>query len=85
MATDRTLAVEQAAFDALLPSLLESHAGQYVLFKDGQPVEFFDGHEAAFNAGLERFGLDAVFLVAPIEPPAPRSVSLAWDAGVMFG
>ena len=35
------LAKEQAAFDALLPSILEDHRGQFVIVHDGKPIDFF--------------------------------------------
>ena len=80
-----TLQEEQAAFDAQLDELLKEHRGQVALFKDGKPVEFFSAHTDAYRAGLERFGLGVVFVVAPIEPPAHMPISIAWQAGVMFG
>jgi hypothetical protein len=80
-----TIEEEQAAFDSQLDELLKTYPGKYVLFKDGKPVEFFDDHESAYNAGLEKFGLDGPFLVAPVEKVSPQPVSVSWDAGVMFG
>ena len=80
-----TLQEEQAAFDSQLPDLLREHRGQFILFKDGHPVGFFADHGSAYAAGLERFGLDAVFLVAPVEPPRRQPISFSWQAGVMFG
>jgi hypothetical protein len=81
----RTIEQEQADFDRLLAGFLEDHTGQTVLFKDGAAVDFFPSYEKAYVAGINRFGPSEIFLVSAIEPPAPRSVSLSWDAGVMFG
>lgn len=81
----RTLEEERSDFERQLPELLRSHRGEFVLFKDGAPVEFFRASVDAFDAGLGRFGKDAIFLVAEIQKPEPVSISLAWDAGVMFG
>lgn len=80
-----TLQEEQDAFNRQLDRLLQDHRGQFVLFKDGNPVQFFPDHGSAYAAGLDRFGLDAVFLVAPVEPPRGEPISLSWQAGVMFG
>jgi hypothetical protein len=80
-----TIQEEQAAFDALLPSLLEKHRGEFALFKDGHVVSFHESNESAYAAGIGLFGPDAVFLVAAVIEPRLRPVSFAWDAGVMFG
>ena len=76
---------EQDAFNAQLDSLLGKHEGEFVLFKGGKPVEFFRDKSAAYGAGLERFGLDSTFLIAPVVKPSRVPVSVSWEAGVMFG
>ena len=75
---------EREAFVAQLPALMKEHAGEFVLFDNGSPVGFFSDHAAAYEAGLDRFGLDRPFLIAKVEPPHPQPVSLSWEAGVMF-
>jgi hypothetical protein len=85
MENELTLQEEQAAFDEQTDALLPTHAGKFVLFKGGRPIEFFDDHVAAYKAGLERFGPDRPFLVAEVAKQIPQPVSVAWDAGVMFG
>jgi hypothetical protein len=80
-----TLQEEQAAFDSQLNDLLKEHRGEFVLFKDGRPVGFFEDHVSAYAAGLEKFGVGAVFLVAPVHPQSHQPISFAWEAGVMFG
>lgn len=80
-----TLEQEQAAFDAQLEGLLSLHGGEYVLFKDGHAVGFFATHSLAYSEGIKRFGVDEVFLVAPVRRSPPQVVSYAWIAGVMFG
>jgi len=82
---DLTLIEEQRAFEEQFESLLASHPGKYVLFKNGKLVGFYDDHETAYKAALEKFGLDAIFLIAPIAKSEATPVSIAWDAGVMFG
>jgi len=80
-----TLQEEQAAFEAQLDGLLAEHANQYVLFKGGQPVAFFPDHSTAYAAALERFGVDATFLIAQVRKTVPQPVSLSWEAGVLVG
>ncbi len=80
-----TLEQEQAAFEAQLDELMREHAGQVVLFKDGNAVGFYPDHSSAYTAGLQRFGLGSVFLVAPVQPIHRHPVSFAWQAGVMVG
>ena len=79
-----TLEQEQQAFNEQIGALLSDRRGQFVLFKNGKPVDFFPNHGAAYKAGLEKFGINEVFLVAPVEPPRLMPISLAWQAGVMF-
>jgi len=79
-----TLEEEQRAFEAQLDSLRAGHEGQFVLFKDGAPADFFEGHAAAFRAGIERFGLEAAFLVAEVTKIRPTPISVSWQLGIMF-
>lgn len=79
-----TLKQEQDAFEAQLDELLRDHKGQFVLFKNGRPVEFFEDHGAAYTRGLDLFGLDSPFLIAPVAKSEPQPISVAWEAGVMF-
>ena len=81
----RTIQDEQTDFDKQIPDLLKDHRGQFVLFQDGRPVEFFPTNDAAYAAGVARFGPRGTFLVAPVLPESPVPVSMAWDYGVMFG
>jgi hypothetical protein len=85
MASNLTLEQEQAAFDAQLDTLVREHSGKYALFRDGKVVGLYDDHAAAYEAGLDRFGLDTPFLIAHVAKPQPEPISVAWDAGVMFG
>jgi len=81
-----TLEQEQEAFDKLLDfSLLSDHAGEWVLFKEGRPVAFFEDHVKAYEAGLEKFGLDVPFLIEEVAKRSPETVSFALEAGVELG
>jgi len=85
MPANLALKKEREAFDSQLSTLLRRYTGKYALFKGGKPIGFFDDHTSAYEAGLEKFGLDTSFLVAHAIKPDPQSVSIAWDAGVMVG
>lgn len=61
-----TIHEERAAFDALLPNLLLTHAGKWVLGKDGKVVDFFSTAAEAYEAGVFRF-YPNVFLVTRVE------------------
>lgn len=80
-----TLEQEQEEFDNHIDDLLRDHHNEFVLYKGGKPIAFFQTFEAAYDAGLDQFGIDAVFLVAQIIKTAPQPISVSWDAGVMFG
>jgi microcompartment protein CcmL/EutN len=77
---------EKAAFERELPTLMQEHAGEFVVFFRGSCHGIFASFEAAYQAALEQFGSTAEFLVSRIEiPGAPEAVSMALYAGVMFG
>ena len=86
MSVDPILKKEQLAFEAQLNELLKEHEGQVAIFKDGRAVEFFPEHGAAYARALDLFGIDGKFLIVAIKKsePEPRTVSVAWEAGVMF-
>lgn len=77
------LQIEQDAFDAALRTLLREHEGEFVVFKDQRPVGFFESFQSAFESALRRFGLDAVFLVAPVSSAVQNYSSLSWDLAVL--
>ncbi len=79
------LRVEQEAFDQQLDDMLQSHPGEFVLFKDGKPVSFYSDYQAAYKAGIENFGTNQIFLVSEVKKREPAPISLSWFAGVMFG
>lgn len=81
--TVNSLDREQEAFDAALPDLLQSHGGEFVVFKDRHPAGFFQSFAEAYSTAIERFGLDASFLVSEVKPPDRSSSSLSWDLGVL--
>jgi hypothetical protein len=75
---------EQEAFDRELPSMLAEHEGEFALFHGGQLIALFPIYEEAYRAGLDRYGVDATFLVSEVKTRAPQVTSYAWESGVMF-
>lgn len=86
MPTDRplTLQDEKAAFEHHLDALRQDHEGEWAVVRGGEVIGFFPSHEKAYEAGLDRFGLDAVFLIAQVKTEIPTPVSVSWSAGVLF-
>jgi hypothetical protein len=72
---------EQQVFDLELPQMLKAHRGQHVVIHDGAIVDFWSTYADAYAAALDRFGLDATFLVAEIREPRVATTSLAWTFG----
>lgn len=67
MAQDASSQVDAnfAAFQALLPDLLKTHAGKFAVMRDGKVVEFFDSLADAARFGHAQFG-DANFSVQEV-------------------
>ena len=79
----RTIDDEQAELERLMPSFVNEHTGQAVLFRDGT-AEFHATFDDAFRAGLQRFGLDTPFVVTLVAPDGSAQSSPALELGVMF-
>lgn len=76
---------ERRALNAQLAQLIaDGHQGKFILFKDGQVVGYHASVEAAYEAGLQRFGSDAVFLATVVRPAPVDAPSLSWQFGVML-
>lgn len=63
-------------FEKLLPELMQTHPGQFVLMHDGGVVAFFDSLADAARAGRERFG-DTDFSIQEI---ASQDTSLGFHS-----
>jgi hypothetical protein len=79
------LEVEQAAFDRLLPKMLEEHRGQFVVVYGQESRGFFTAYDDAYEFALNNFGLDTVFLISEVIERDSTPASLSWHSGVMFG
>jgi hypothetical protein len=72
---------EQKAFDAQLAEMMRDHEGEFVLFRGQRPVAYFDTYDAAYQAGLDRFGLDDVYIVSEVKFRDHLAASVTWAAG----
>lgn len=77
------IAKEQKAFDAALQGMLAEHAGQFVVFHDGKAFGFFPTFRDAYRKGLEKFGLNEVFLVSEVRATTPEPPSISFCTGAM--
>ena len=73
-----TLERDIDAFKALQSRLEAEHLGEWVLFRDGQLVEFYRSFEAAANDAVTRFG-SGPFLIREI-----GAESITLPASVMY-
>jgi hypothetical protein len=53
---------ERAAFQRLLPELLQAHRGEWVAIVDGQPVEFGPDFSSVIAPVRQRFGQRSVYV-----------------------
>lgn len=62
------------AFERLKDDLLKTHEGKFALFHEGKLVDVFDSMDAAYVAGVDRFGLDPVFIAKVVASPSPETL-----------
>lgn len=82
MATN-PLETELAFFEQQLPELLRHHAGKFVLIKESELAGVFDTIQAAYAAGLTRFG-NVPMLIRQVLPVQPKVTAPALLHGVLF-
>ena len=71
---------ETVRFRQALPELLKTHAGKWVVFKDGEVQSVHASEEEAYREGLERFGREGGHVVAQVVEERPAPIT----AGVLF-
>jgi len=74
---------EQKAFDSQLAEMMRDHDGEFVLFHGEKPVAFFSTYNEAYQAGLDQFGLDEVYIVSEVKRRDHHPTSVTWAAGAM--
>jgi len=67
----RPLAEELSVYDKHKAEWLSSHAEEFALIGSGETAGFFPTYEAAFEAGLQRFGLGKEFLIKQVVEHEP--------------
>ena len=73
---------EAKRFRTALPSLLPTHGGRWIVFRDGQVASVHASQEEAYVAGLERFGLYGGHVVAEVRESEIIYVSAAAALGL---
>jgi hypothetical protein len=78
--TSERVRQETLRFREALPELLKTHAGKWVVFRDGEVKSVHPTEEEAYKAGLDQFGRDGGQVIVQVveEPPFPIT------AGVLF-
>ena len=66
---ERAITSNYAAFEAMLPLLLQQHSGEFALLRDGDVVGFFPTAGAAQAAGSAQFA-DRAFSIQKVEDKA---------------
>lgn len=66
---DRIIGENYDAFEALLPSIISSHAGEYALLRDKKIIAYYPSAGGAQMAGLRRYP-DGAFSVQKVEQKA---------------
>jgi len=67
----RALAEELSFYEDHKGEWLSSYAGQFALIGGKAAAGFFPSYEAAFEAGLQRFGLGREFLIKQVVEHEP--------------
>jgi len=65
---------DREAFEKQLPDLLKKHPGKFALFRGGAFVDVFDSVDVAYQSGIQRFGLEQIFIGPIIEKKPPETV-----------
>jgi hypothetical protein len=68
------LADEQAWFDQNRAFITAQYGGKYVLVKNQAVQGSFPTFSAAYQAGVQRFGVDGQFLVKQALPAEPQHI-----------
>jgi hypothetical protein len=61
---------EIAAFEARLPAMLAKHAGEFVVFRQGEARQFLPSYSTALDWAYEHYGLQPFMVreVTAVEP-----------------
>ena len=70
-------------FEASLPRLMPLYRDRWVVFRDGDVVSVHDDEEAAYRAGIEKFGRYGGHVVAQVaeQRVVPLTAAIAYQRG----
>jgi len=74
---------EMHRFEASLPRLMPLYGDRWVVFRDGDVVSVHDDEEAAYRAGIEKFGRHGGHVVAQVveQRVVPLTAAIAYQRG----
>ena len=75
---------ETKRFRAVLPSLLKTHRGKWVVFLNGEVKSAHDDETSAYADAIRLFGPDVPYVIAPIVETAPTPVTAAVAFGLSY-
>ena len=76
--------VEIERYNELLPELLASSKGKFVVIKGRELLGIFDSNDDAYEAGLESYGLSG-FMLRPVRETQPVVSIPALQLGILHG
>lgn len=65
------LGIETDLYEANKAEWLKEHHDEFVVVKGGGLLGFFTNFHEAYSAGVEKYGIDADFLVKRVVPQEP--------------
>lgn len=74
---------ETLKFREMLPTLMLSHAGEWVLFKDERVISAHATEMEAFEAGVSAFGSEGGFVVALVAKTKATLINAAAAFGLV--
>jgi DNA repair exonuclease SbcCD ATPase subunit len=74
---------ESEEFHKILPELLKTNPGEWVVFKNGKVIHFFKSQEEAYQNALEQFGSEEPFLIEQIIEPIIKTGSFCLELGTI--
>lgn len=65
------LAKELEVYETLKPQWLRKHKGEFVVILGAEPLGFYPDFQAAYCAGVEKYGINTDFLVKRVAAQEP--------------
>jgi hypothetical protein len=79
---EKAVLKETRRFREILPRLMRTYAGQWVVFKGEKVVSAHAAEAEAFEAAVSAFGTDGGFVVALVAKTKPTPINVAATFGL---